>query len=157
MTDRTRRIWRHYARYFFALLIVLSAPPHALANPLAEEVRAAEQAFADSMAQRDFDAFRSFLAEEAVFFSSDGPDRGREAVAARWAAYFEHEAAPFSWAPGQVEVLSSGDLAFSSGPVHDEAGRHIATFHSVWRREGDGRWRVVFDKGARWCAPPETH
>ena len=141
-------------RAVFALLLMLNAPALALANPAADTVRQVEQAFADSMAQRDFEAFRSFLAEDAVFFSGNGADRGREAVAARWSDYFEGNEAPFSWAPEQVEVLPSGDLAFSSGPVYDAAGRRTATFHSVWRRDDSGHWRVVFDKGARWCAPP---
>lgn len=156
MTLMPKRFGHGTAGLCIALLGALATSTQAVADPAAESLRAVEQAFADSMAQRDFDAFRSFLAEDAVFFSGNGPDRGREAVAARWAAYFEDEAAPFSWAPEQVEVLPSGDLGFSSGPVYDKAGQRIATFHSVWRMESDGHWRVVFDKGARWCAPPET-
>jgi ketosteroid isomerase-like protein len=46
-------------------------------------------------------------------------------------------------------------LALSSGPVRDASGRRVGTFNSVWRREGDGRWRVVFDKGCRVCECPD--
>jgi ketosteroid isomerase-like protein len=133
--------------------IMLSAPAPAAAADPADTVRAREQAFADSMAERDFDAFRSFLSEEAVFWSGDTVDRGKSAVAARWAAFFDGPEAPFSWRPEQVEVLASGALAFSSGPVFDGAGIRTATYHSVWRLEKDGQWRIVFDKGARWCPP----
>lgn len=136
-----------------AMLLALLGPTLSLASPAAEALRQVEQAFADSMAQRDFGAFRAFLAADAVFISGEVTDRGREAVAERWAAYFENEEAPFSWAPELVEVLPSGDLGFSSGPVYDASGQRVATFHSVWRLESDGTWRVVFDKGARWCAP----
>jgi ketosteroid isomerase-like protein len=66
--------------------------------------------------------------------------------------YFEGGAAPFSWAPETVEVLHSGDLAFSSGPVRNPAGERVGTFNSVWRRERDGRWQIVFDKGCPSCA-----
>ena len=138
------------------LFLVLATPAPALAESLADAVRQAEIAFADSMAQRDFDAFQSFLAEDAVFFGGSGAAHGKQAVADRWASYFEEEAAPFSWAPEHVEVLASGDLGFSSGPVYNSSGRRTATYHSVWRLEEDGRWRIVFDKGARWCPPPET-
>jgi ketosteroid isomerase-like protein len=48
-------------------------------------------------------------------------------------------------------VLDSGNLAFSSGPVLDPDGRQVGTFNSVWRREPDGRWLVVFDKGCPVC------
>ncbi len=114
---------------------------------LAAQVRAAEAAFARSMAERDHAAFVSHLAAEAVFFSERGVLRGRDAVAAAWKPYYEGPAAPFAWQPESVEVLDSGTLAHSSGPVFAPDGRRVATFNSIWRREADGRWRIVFDKG----------
>jgi hypothetical protein len=50
-----------------------------------------------------------------------------------------------------VEVLDSGDLALSSGPVRDASGKLIATFTSIWRREAPATWRIVFDKGNPVC------
>jgi ketosteroid isomerase-like protein len=35
--------------------------------------------------------------------------------------------------------------------VRDPAGTLIGTFTSIWRRETDGSWRIIFDKG---CPPP---
>ena len=134
-----------------ALLMV--SPLTTGAEPLAElteQVRAVEAAFARSMAERDHAAFVAHLAAEAVFFSERGVLRGRDAVAAGWKPYYEKAEAPFSWQPESVEVLDSGTLAHSSGPVFAPDGRRIATFNSVWRREADGRWRVVFDKGYPW-------
>lgn len=117
------------------------------AAALAAEVRAAEAAFARSMAERDHAAFVAHLADEAVFFSDRGVLRGKAAVAAAWKAYYEGPNAPFSWQPESVEVLDSGTLAHSSGPVFAADGRRFATFNSIWRRDPDGRWRIVFDKG----------
>ena len=42
-------------------------------------------------------------------------------------------------------------LAHSSGPVFNPKGERVATFNSIWRRESDGRWKVVFDKGCDVC------
>ena len=120
------------------------------AAELAAQVRAAESGFARSMADRDHAAFVGYLAEEAVFFSERGVLRGRSAVAAAWKAYYERPEAPFAWQPESVEVLESGTLAHSSGPVFAPDGRRIATFNSIWRRDPDGRWRIVFDKGYPW-------
>lgn len=117
----------------------------------AQQVRAAESAFARTMAERNFAAFSSHLSAEAVFFARQGVLRGAAAVAAAWQPYFEEEEAPFSWEPAQVEVLDSGDLALSSGPVRDPDGHQVGTFTSVWRREADGQWRIVFDKGCPPC------
>lgn len=105
------------------------------------------------MADRDHAAFVSFLAEETVFFGK-APLRGKKAVADGWKAFYEGAKAPFSWEPDAVEVLDSGRLALSSGPVHDPDGKRVGTFNSVWRREADGQWRIVFDKGCPPCSCP---
>lgn len=115
---------------------------------LAAQVRAAETAFAKTMADRDHAAFTALLDDETVFF---GPDaiRGKAAVAARWKGFFDGPKAPFSWKPETVEVLASGTLALTSGPVYDPDGKQTGTFNSIWRREPDGRWKIIFDKGCR--------
>jgi ketosteroid isomerase-like protein len=114
---------------------------------LSQQVRAAEVGFAGTMAARDRTAFASFVANEAVFFGARGALRGKAAVVQAWDRFFEDARAPFSWEPDTVEVLDSGTLALTSGPVRDTDGKQIGTFNSIWRREADGRWRVVFDKG----------
>jgi ketosteroid isomerase-like protein len=120
--------------------------------PRAErEVADTERAFAKSMADRDFSAFKSFLSEDTIFFSGSTALRGKQRVADAWQRFFEKPEAPFSWQPEQVQVLESGDLALSTGPVHDPQGKLFATFTSIWRREGAGQWRIVFDKGAEIC------
>jgi ketosteroid isomerase-like protein len=135
-------------------LVLWATSPASAASPneQAEEVRAAERAFAKTMADRDLAAFARHLAAESLFFSGSGVLRGKEAVVAGWKRFFDGPAAPFSWEPEVVEVLDSGTLALSSGPVRDPAGKAIGTFNSIWRREADGRWRVVFDKGCPPCA-----
>lgn len=128
-----------------------SAPPRVPREQATREVEATERAFAKTMADRDHAAFTTFLADETVFFGGKEPLRGKAAVAAAWKRYYEKPAAPFSWAPERVEVLDSGNLALSTGPVHDPDGKLIATFNSIWRREPGGAWRIVFDKGSEVC------
>lgn len=118
-----------------------------------EQVRAAERAFARSMADRDLDAFASHLAPDAIFFGKTVA-RGKAAVIADWKQFYEGPKAPFSWEPTEVEVLDSGTLAISSGPVRAPDGKQIGVFNSIWRREADGRWRVIFDKGCPPCSCP---
>ena len=118
---------------------------------LAEQVRDTERAFAATMARRDHTAFAAFLSEETVFFGGKGPIRGRAAVAERWKGFYEGPEAPFSWEPATAEVLDSGTLALTSGPVHDPQGKLIGTFTSIWRLEAPDTWRIVFDKGCEVC------
>ncbi|HEY9144766.1 MAG TPA: nuclear transport factor 2 family protein [Arenimonas sp.] len=120
-------------------------------DALTREVAAAETAFAQSMADRDIEAFAGFLAEDAIF--QPGPDtlRGKAAILAAWGKYFEGPQAPFSWRPETVVVLDGGQLAQTKGPVFDPAGKAILEFRSTWRRDPDGRWKVVFDDGTCLC------
>ena len=133
------------------LAVLLAAAPAETNAQLAEQVRQTETAFAKTMADRDHAAFVSFLADEAVFFGRR-VQRGKNAVAQAWKPLYQSKDAPFSWRPETVEVLDSGTLALSSGPVFDPSGKNTGTFTSIWRREADGKWRIIFDKGCDVCA-----
>jgi ketosteroid isomerase-like protein len=133
----------------------LAAPSHSDSPPeilvLQEQLRAAETAFAKTMADRDHDAFASFIAEEAIFYGRNGEIRGKAAVVEAWKKLYEGKDAPFSWRPETVAVLDSGTLGQTSGPVFDPKGKQTGTFQSVWRRTSDGRWEIIFDKGCPYC------
>ncbi len=120
---------------------------------LAKQVRETEQAFAKTMAQRDHAGFVKFLSEETVFFNGTQPLRGRQAVADAWQRFYTTPQAPFSWEPDMVEVLPSGTLALSTGPVRGPDGKVTARYNSIWRLEAPGQWRIIFDKGERVCNP----
>src|SRR4029077_7033854 len=112
------------------------------------QVMATERAFAKTMADRNLEAFARFVADDAVFFSGPEPRRDKSQVIEWWSRFFAAGTpAPFSWEPDQVEVLASGTLALSTGPVHDPQGREVGRFNSIWRRDPDGHWCIVFDKG----------
>ena len=134
-----------------ATTVCAPAPDNAA---LERQVLETERAFARTMAERDHASFAAFLSNEAIFFSGNDPLRGKDAVAEAWKMFFEGPAAPFSWAPERVQVLQSGTLALSTGPVLDPAGAQIATFNSIWRLEAPDTWRIVFDKGAPVCTSP---
>ena len=119
-----------------------------IGDTAALEVKAREIAFAKTMEDRDFDAFLNFVSPEAVFFNGNEPQRGHAVISQAWAGFFEGETAPFSWRPDVIEVLESGRLALSSGPVRGASGEIIGRFNSIWRKDKDGQWRVVFDKGS---------
>lgn len=135
-----------------ALAGCTAAPQRADLAALRHQVAETERAFARTMAERDHAAFVAFLSDEAIFLSGDTVLRGAKPVADAWAGYYAGSQAPFSWQPERVEVLASGTLASSSGPVRDPQGRLIGTFSSIWRLEAPGTWRIVFDQGGPACA-----
>lgn len=116
------------------------------------QVRATEAAFAKTMADRDSLAFAEYISAEAIFLSGKDATRGKEQIVQQWQAYFRSARAPFSWKPEIVQVLDSGQLAISSGPVFGPDGKNIATFSSIWREEAPGIWRIIFDYGCDACA-----
>jgi ketosteroid isomerase-like protein len=118
-------------------------------------VEATERAFAKTMAERNFAAFQTFLSPEAIFFTATEPLRGKEQVAQWWSRFYQDRAAPFSWAPDRVEVLDSGALALSTGPVRDASGQLTGRFASIWRQERPGVWRIVFDRGESISRQPQ--
>jgi ketosteroid isomerase-like protein len=142
------------------LIVALGVPGIVMAGDgpdtveLAAEVKATEKAFAKTMADRDHEAFVSFLDEETVFEGPAGELRGKDAVAAAWKPLYQGPAAPFSWKPETVSVLDSGTLGLSSGPIFAPDGRRVGTFNSVWRRRPDGSWKVIFDRGCPQCECP---
>ena len=125
--------------------------PLADVEALRRQVTDTEIAFAKTMADRDLKAFTDLIAEDAVFLNAGKPLRGRDAIVEHWKRFYAAPAAPFSWKPDLVEVLSSGTLAQSIGPVMEPGGAVVARFYSVWRLDGPGVWRIVFDNGYDVC------
>jgi ketosteroid isomerase-like protein len=144
--QRWIRVFVGAAAFVIASLPVLSAQQIDMAQRQ-QEVRARETTFAKSMADRDLAGFTSFISPEAVFVGVGGTTRGPKEIAAAWKRFFDGPDAPFSWKPETVEVLASGNLALSSGPVFDPKGQRIGTYNSTWRRDADDVWRIIFDNG----------
>jgi len=133
------------------LMLAIASAARPSNADLKRQVADTERAFAATMKARDHAAFIRFLADEAVFFAGPTALRGRAAIARAWRPYYDGAQAPFSWEPEQVEVVDSGTLAYSGGPVYDAGGKRIGRFNSIWRLEAPGRWRVVFDRGDAPC------
>jgi ketosteroid isomerase-like protein len=116
---------------------------------LKKQVADTERAFAATMKARDHEAFTRFLADEAVFFGGQGQVlRGKDNIAKAWKGLYIKPEAPFSWEPQEVEVLDSGTLAYSGGPIYDPNGKVIGRFNSIWRLEAPNTWKIVFDRGS---------
>src|SRR5919202_6443326 len=110
---------KHVSLLALVSTLRLSAPMwgQAPAADLKHQVCAAESSFAASMAHRDLKAFAQFVSPEAIFFGDTIIMRGKQAVIDRWRRFFAKAKAPFSWEPEVIEVLPSGNLALSTGPV----------------------------------------
>lgn len=134
-----------------------SAPAAAMPQLSAEEceVWQRELSFADSVAEHDATAFAAHVGEHAAFGSGrPEPIRGRAAIVERWSQLIEGKEMKLRWYPTRVTIAGVEGVAWSSGPALTELldtnarDRYlIGNFRSVWHRDADGVWRVLFDDG----------
>ncbi|MCW8879763.1 MAG: nuclear transport factor 2 family protein [Kangiellaceae bacterium] len=136
--------------FTFALIPISNAQS---IKDIEKEVANVERAFAKTMADRDFRKFQSFLDENAVFVAGKNKMRGKQQVAAKWKRYFEKERAPFAWKPETVVVIGTGGIALSTGPVWNPGGKVHSYYTSTWRKNDKGEWKIILDKGQKYCPP----
>ena len=156
---------RHPFRFVAAALLVglpivsasaiVPEPPAPKLSAAECEVWARELSFAQSVADHDAAAFAAHLHPGAVFGAkSPQPQRGRDDIAKGWKGIVEGKRLKLSWHPTMVAIGGEGDIAYSSGPAlyeslaPDAKQRYsIGGFQSVWHKDDDGVWRVLFDDG----------
>lgn len=152
-----------------AWLALAAAPGPALADatslPLARQVLPAsseecavwrrERSFAQSVEAHDAVAFASHLQPGAVFNAGTlEADRGRDVVTKSWAAFLDGKNIVLRWRPGIVSIGSDPRVAFSRGPYilqtikGNEASFGVGFYQTIWTRDADDTWRVLFDSGA---------
>ncbi len=146
------------ARLFLGGILVFSAS--AIAD-VTNDVRCREIAFSQSVENQDVVAFESLIDSDARFVGRS-VQRGVADVVTAWGVFFAEGAPQMKWRPQFVEVLEDGTLALSRGPYRmivegpdGEVTERWGTFNSVWRKQTDGSWKVVFDAGNTAPTPPD--
>jgi ketosteroid isomerase-like protein len=119
----------------------------------AAEVLCSEIAFSHSIENKDQDAFAALVDEDARFVGAAAL-RGKTNIVEAWSVFFQENGPELIWRPQFIEVLSSGNLALSRGPYRmrsqNENGDIVeewGTYNSIWRRNDDGDWHIIFDAG----------
>ncbi len=113
----------------------------------AEQLAATEHLFATTSVDSGMTvAFLRFLNDEAVVFRP-GPISGK-----RWYSDRSNTTAFLNWQPEFIEIASSGDLGYSTGPWEYRSSRADTTsyyghFVSIWQRQAGGNYQVLADLG----------
>jgi ketosteroid isomerase-like protein len=98
------------------------------------------------------DSFIANFADTAIIFRPE-PVAGKKWYEGRPATQ-----GVLSWQPVLSEIAASGELGYNTGPYEyrEKAGAKPAgygEFFSFWKRQPDGKWKVVFDHGLEHSMP----
>ena len=115
-----------------------------------EQVRQAEIGFAKAFNDRDEDRFTSMIDEHAYFLGPRRSLQGKTEIMSVWSNLIRD-----NWAPDRVVVNGDSTLGLSTGPVRDQTGKVIGQYSSIWQRQSDGSWKVIFDGPGSFCPPSQ--
>jgi uncharacterized protein (TIGR02246 family) len=129
-------------------------PDRATVSTRSREIRALEAAMMAAAAEKGADGYMSFYAEEAVEIPNGSPMLlGKESIA-RTMSFLDDKNNRLTWAPVHVDVSESGDLAYSFGNFEfrsigkdGKPAIEHGKYTTIWKRQKDGRWKVVLDMG----------
>ena len=120
------------------------------------EVTRADTAFAAAVTAGDVAGFRSFLADDVVFFRP-GLTRGGDAFVEGWKPFFEASGPKMTFGPIEADAAQSGDLGYTIGTWQSRKGGQMSHGHyvTIWKRQTGGRFRAVVDIGTEEPDPPQ--
>ena len=124
-------------------------------------IRALDAQWEKAAAARDVDGTVSYYSDDASLLAPNAPIAGnKQAIRAAWASLLGPDVS-LSWQANKVEVSRSSDLAYIVGvyqlAMKDPQGKPAADrgkFVEVWKKQADGKWKVVADIFNSDLAPP---
>ncbi len=130
---------------FFILLMCVA--PLIFAEDIASLVQAEKDFSNLSIKKGVNESFVTFFADDAVVLRP-GPVNGK-----KWYQDRKPSSGQLSWEPTLSELSAAGDLGYNTGPWEfrakpedqDPAGH--GQFFSFWKKQPDGKWKVVIDHG----------
>jgi ketosteroid isomerase-like protein len=107
----------------------------------------AERAFAQtSVSTGTKEAFLGVLAEDSIIF------RPHAVTGKKWTAENPAPTSQLIWEPEFADISAAGDLGYTTGPwqarkTPQDPPAAFGHYVTLWRKQQDGQWKVVFDLG----------
>lgn len=146
-----QRIFATFAFLFASALPALAQTSH---KPKPEDaIRAADAAWLKAYEAKDVDKSVAFLDKNGSMLAPNTPiATGKTAVAKLIARDLALQDSKIKWHPDKAGVAASGDLGYTSGfydwSFKDKSGKVISDtgkYLTVWKKQPDGLWKVLFD------------
>ncbi len=114
----------------------------------------ADKDFAKAAAERGAEGFLSFFADDAAILPKNGaPITGKEALTKAFRDTWAQPGYSLQWTPLEAEMASGSDIGYTYGSYERkrvvdgkplvETGKYV----TIWRRQRDGKWKVIVDMG----------
>ncbi len=115
-------------------------------------VRQVDEAWAKAIAAKSVEQTVALYDAEALTAGSAMPPaRGLDAIRAMWTKLFARPDFSLTWQTDKVTITESGTTACATGSWSRAGSSTKAPFLAVWRKQPDGKWKVLVD--AAWYPP----
>jgi len=119
----------------------------------AEEVRAADLAWAQAFARKDLAGYLAFVDSTASIQQPNGPMvTGTAAIRALIEGFYALPNLSGTWQPTSVQASRCGDWAYTTGTYQlsysDPSGKAVTErgkYVEIWRKQVDGSWKMVVE------------
>ena len=123
-----------------------------------------DREFNDATASERLEGWVRFFAEDGTMFPQGRPPvRGHQAIRDLMGPVFAIEEFSLTWDPLEAEVSADGTLGYTHGTFESrfpgadgEISVTTGKYLTVWRKQGDGSWKVAADIGNDDPPPAET-
>lgn len=125
---------------------------------LREELMQADRAFGAAARERGLDGWMEFMANDATRLPGLGeaPIKGTDAIRKADAPLFADRSRVLLWEPAHAGIFQDSAHGFTTGKyrmVQKTEGKEdrvlrTGSYITWWRKEKDGKWRVILDTGA---------
>jgi len=119
-------------------------------------IQDADRAFNQATAEHRVDGWVQFFASDGAMIRGAGTVTGLAAIRETMTKAFADTSFKLTWEPTSADVGASGDLGYSIGHYEmrfrDERGSaqvRTGRYLTVWKKQGDGSWKVVQDIGVQ--------
>jgi ketosteroid isomerase-like protein len=144
-------------RILFTLAAVLFLSGSAMANDEAdlEAMLASDREFDAKTAELGVEGWVSYFAEHGSMHLGDGRTIvGHDAIRELMGPFFAGAENSLRWQPVSASIMIPGSLGYTTGHYQNRTrgadGEVLETrgsYVSVWKKQEDGSWKVVFDTG----------
>lgn len=155
-------------RFELALTITLfaagcapTAPPAPDPDAVRASLIAADEAFAAATAEHGLEGWLAAFDSTAIQMEPDQPFApGIQSIRAAMAPAFADTTFRLTWRPTLAFASAAGDLGYTLGvwqsrhyTADGKAAVATGKYVTIWRKQADGSWKVVFDGGNPDSAP----